>query len=324
MKKDQKKTTTKKNNSTKKITRENTTTKNTEQKEMVKKVVAKKEETKKVETKKAKMNPESKKALVLLGVAALIILAIPLIMWIDYEQSRKVVQEYESYYAAGETNVVLLARPGCSYCTMFTPIIDAISEEFDVPYHYINTDDVSTDQLVSMLEKAGIEAEDFGTPTTLIIKDGTVVAKQEGYADRESLFTFFQNNGLIASDVILPDETPNLTKLDYTGYEQLLASNQKAFLVIGQTGCIHCENALPVLNEIAEEYNINIYYLNVTKLSSEERTKLQSSISFFKENTRWGTPLNLVIENGDNTNYESGFVDKDTTVAFLRSNGFIA
>ena len=69
-------------------------------------------------------------------------------------------------------------------------------------------------------------------------------------------------------------------------------------VVIGQTTCSHCIATKPVLNHIAEDYDVVINYLNLTNMDSEEQEKLTSSLKEigYADAENLGTPLTLIVK----------------------------
>ena len=51
--------------------------------------------------------------------------------------------------------------------------------------------------MVSSLSSYFKEHSSWGTPLTLIIENGSVVAAQSGYADKETTIEFYKANGII-------------------------------------------------------------------------------------------------------------------------------
>ena len=286
---------------------------------------------------------EKKKGQILLLIGLIIVICFVSIIVIDSKKQAKLVNEYYQLYevdnenlasAFGDNNVVMevnedkysivfFGATGCSYCQMYQPVIDEIAELYGLNYYYVNTANLSQDKLVEMLEKGGVSVEDFGTPTTVIIKNGEAVANNIGYMDREATFEFFQENGLISEDEVLPPEYENLTEISYNEYSELIKSTEPKVIVVGQTSCSHCIAAKPYYDEIARENDIDIYYLNFTKMTADEQEAIQTSLTYFKENTQWGTPLMLIVKDGDNIAVDSGFLDKQTVVDFLTENSII-
>ena len=286
---------------------------------------------------------EKKKGQILLFVGLIIIVGFISINVIDSKKQTEVINEYYQLYNMDNENtssefedsdvvmkvdedqysIVFFGATGCSYCQLYQPVIDEIMELYGLDYYYVNTANISQDKLVDMLEKGGVSVKDFGTPTTVIIKNGEAVANNIGYMDREATFEFFQKNGLISEDEVLPPEYENLTEITYNEYSELIKSSEPEVIVVGQTTCSHCIAAKPYYDEIARENDIDIYYLNYTNMTADEQEALQSSLTYFKENTRWGTPLMLIVKDGDNIAVDSGFLDKQTVVDFLTENNII-
>lgn len=356
-KKTAEKKTANKKTSTKKVETKKAPTKKVEEKKAAtKRAPMKKVETPKpVEVKKEEhldeeLKAEKRRSIILLAIVGLFILSIPLVMWLDSRKGEEIYKQFVSYYTTteqiynenkenqntssssenGDTvtvedsyTLVYIGKTGCSYCSLFTPIITALSEEYGFTYEYIDIAEMSTSQITKMIEKGNVDASDFGTPTLVIIKNGENLSNHIGYMERETLFNYLQENGIISASAVYTKEYPYLTDISYTDYANLLAGEEKSIVVIGQTSCSFCIKAKPVLNEIAEEYGITINYLNYTNLTSEERSALTSSISYFEENSSWGTPLTLIVQNGELVGSSSGFQDKETFVTFFQTNGMI-
>ena len=92
-------------------------------------------------------------------------------------------------------------------------------------------------------------------------------------------------------------------------------------MVFAQTGCSHCEEARPVLNDIAEEYGITINYLNITDLSTDDQTSMTESLDILSDG--FGTPLTIVVQNKEVIDSIEGHDSEETMVEFFKENGFI-
>lgn len=267
------------------------------------------------------MTKERKRGIILLVFFGLLIISIPVFMFLDYKQSEEAYKKYEALYEG--TNVIYLGREGCGYCKLFGPVMEKLAKDYQVTYKYVDTDTLKNGFLEKAVKKAEIDEERFGTPTLIITGEGKAKATHIGFMEREDLFDFLKENGIIGSDASYVDDYPNLTKINYADYETLLRSGQKSLVVIGQTNCSHCIEAKPILDEYAKESGVVINYLNYTDMTSEQKSNLQSSVSYFKENEKWGTPLFLILENGDSVASMPGFAGKEQLVTFLRDNGMI-
>ena len=131
-------------------------------------------------------------------------------------------------------------------------------------------------------------------------------------------FEFLKKNGFIGED-----EKLALNYIDYNKYTEMLENGSKEIFVMVQTGCSHCEDAKPVLEEIAKEYDIKINILNISNFESEEEhTKFTESLSYLNEN-EWGTPLMLIVENKEIKDKKEGFSSKEDYIEFFKKNGYI-
>lgn len=221
------------------------------------------------------------------------------------------------------TNIILLGRPGCTYCEQFFPVIKQLSEDYNYKYEYINIDNLTSSGLSKLLKKLNINEEDFGTPYLSITKEGKVIAEQSGYADREMLFNFLQENGIISKDEEYKSEYPNLNMIDYDQYKEILETGDKEIIVIGQTGCTYCEQTKPVLDEVAEKNNVKINYLNITNITEDEFSELMDSLDYLKELESLGTPLTLIVEDNKVIAHQDGYSEASVFEKLFKDNELI-
>ena len=85
---------------------------------------------------------------------------------------------------SGETWVVDFWASWCGPCQKLAPIYEEVSEEVE----NVNFGKVNMEEHSSLATKYGVQA----LPTLLIIKDGDIVAKNEGFMDKESLKSWVQ------------------------------------------------------------------------------------------------------------------------------------
>ena len=77
----------------------------------------------------------------------------------------------------------------------------------------------------------------------------------------------------------------------------------------------------PIVEEVANEYRLPIYYINMTNLNNDEYTALGTSNSYFKKNQgKWGTPTTLFMYGNSVIDSIPGYVDKDEFVKFVIEN----
>lgn len=126
--------------------------------------------------------------------------------------------------------------------------------------------------------------------------------------------------GLIIADRIMGKDY--LTEIEYDEIIEKIENEESFVLLISQTTCTHCISYKPKLEEVAKEYKIDIYYIDVDLLSEENYDKLDSYVNFSNS----GTPITLFLKNGEETtvaNRINGDASKEKIEKKLKSNGFI-
>lgn len=107
------------------------------------------------------------------------------------------LDSYMELIAKDEKSVILVARPTCSYCELFTPILKQASEEMGITVNYVNTDKFTQDDWTKFTGSLSYLAEeDWGTPLVLIVQNNNVVADNGGYVELDVIKSFFEENGL--------------------------------------------------------------------------------------------------------------------------------
>ncbi len=86
---------------------------------------------------------------------------------------------------------------------------------------------------------------------------------------------------------------PNITTLDINELKEKINNKDSFIMVITQDGCTHCHAYLPVLNKVAGQYNIDVYNISQTGLSTDDSAYLKSIANIS------GTPTTVFIEDGE-------------------------
>lgn len=260
---------------------------------------------------------EKKKISILLGVVAATILIIVIGSLYESHKSKKYLSDFYSAFNGSEEKIIMIGRDNCSWCQLFKPTLDFMSELYGFEYMYINTNELTSSTFNKLLKTIGVERDEFGTPLTIVVKDGTVVDSLNGYTDEKDLLDFLKKYDFVDEDAKLL-----LDYIDYSGYKKILKSDDVKVLVIGQTSCTYCIKAKPILNKVVNDKKVKINYLNITELSDEEREKFNSSLKYLSEN-EWGTPLTLIVKNGEVVDSANGLLDYDGYVKLFEDNGLI-
>lgn len=102
------------------------------------------------------------------------------------------ISEYKKLVKGEDKSIILIARPTCGYCEKFTPILKQAKEELDLTVNYLNTDELSSDEMEEF--ENSFDFGDWGTPMVLIVQDSKLVDKNVGYTDLETIKQFFIDN----------------------------------------------------------------------------------------------------------------------------------
>lgn len=106
------------------------------------------------------------------------------------------LDEYLKLIKEDEKNIILVARPTCSYCELFTPILKEAADDMDLEINYVNTDSFTNEDWTKFNNSLSyLSEEDWGTPLTLIVENEEVIADNGGYVDLSTIKTFFEENG---------------------------------------------------------------------------------------------------------------------------------
>lgn len=103
--------------------------------------------------------------------------------------------DYEKQIESDKPFIVMIVNDGCSYCEKFIPVMKEVSEEYKIPVSSINLVNLTQEEY-SALAKSNVylKTEQWGTPTTLILKGKRVVDSLGGYTDKEALISFMEEN----------------------------------------------------------------------------------------------------------------------------------
>ena len=260
---------------------------------------------------------EKKKISILLGIVVVTILMIIIGSLYESHKSKKYLNDFYSAFNGSEQKLIMIGRDNCSWCQLFKPTLDFMSESYGFEYMYINTNELTSSTFNKLLKTIGVASDEFGTPLTIVVKDGAVVDSLNGYTDETDLLDFLKKYDFVSKDAKLA-----LNYVDYNGYKSVVRSSESKILVLGQTTCSHCIKVKPILSGISKEYGITINYLDITKLSDEERGKFTKYLPYLDEND-WGTPLTVIVKNSEVIDSANGELDHDGYVELFKKNGFI-
>lgn len=95
-------------------------------------------------------------------------------------------------------NLILIARPTCSYCQKFIPILEEIIDEYKIEVNYFNTDALSEDEVKSFYESAPLfKSNNFGTPALIVTNNQKIIKSSIGYKEKDDAVKWLKSVGII-------------------------------------------------------------------------------------------------------------------------------
>ena len=113
----------------------------------------------------------------------------------------------------------------------------------------------------------------------------------------------------------------NLVELTYDEFVQKIDNEESFVLCVSRTTCSHCATYKPKLENVAKDYGIDLYYIDIDKYSDEEQEEFVKVINFNDT-----TPTTVFLKNGKETtasNRINGDVSTNRIIDKLKSNDFI-
>ena len=91
------------------------------------------------------------------------------------------------------------------------------------------------------------------------------------------------------------NKTGKYDEISYAEYVELKDNKESFPLVIGRTGCSACAMFKETMESFIEKYNVDIKYIDISKLTKEESNMLASEINFES------TPTTVFFKDGKQT-----------------------
>lgn len=86
-------------------------------------------------------------------------------------------------------------------------------------------------------------------------------------------------------------------EISYNDFNNKKEAEDTFPLVIGSSSCSACAMYKPVMEQFISDYQVEVFYIDLSKLTDEEYNKLKTEISFS------GTPTTVFYEQGKLTSY---------------------
>jgi len=123
------------------------------------------------------------------------------------------------------------------------------------------------------------------------------------------------------SKTISKEEKKEFIDIDVETYLQYYKDSSKKIVLMARHTCQYCQVAEPIIQKIAKDYNLDIYYLNTEQVNTEDQERLLSSNELFQSG--FGTPFIVVVQNEKIINYVDGLTDTKHYLQFLKDSKLI-
>lgn len=165
-------------------------------------------------------------------------------------------------------------------------------------------------------------------------EDSSSVLKVDNEDDRNDKDQIAQKNPTYES--INKSDDPGLKYINTFEQFNALATREdvNTYFVFGRDGCHYCESFKPILEEVATLYKIQIHYIDMAFLSSDDyqmligsQLNIPSKCSKTGEDTSlskgFGTPLTLFVRGNKTYDCIRGYKNRDNLIDSLNDVGYI-
>lgn len=108
---------------------------------------------------------------------------------------------YKDLVANDSDSVIVLGQTTCGHCITAKPVLSHIAGKYDLTINYLNITNMTSDEqtdLIESLKNLGYEdAENLGTPLTIIVKDKKISSVIEGSNPTSYFVREFKKAGII-------------------------------------------------------------------------------------------------------------------------------
>ena len=101
-------------------------------------------------------------------------------------------------------------------------------------------------------------------------------------------------------------------------FKQTFNSKERKVIYYASSECSYCELQTPVLETIAEDYDMDYLYIDVTKLSEEQKDEITEKLEIESS-----TPTTVIVENGEVIDTKVGYTEGNEYVQFFIDGGVL-
>lgn len=109
------------------------------------------------------------------------------------------IEEYSKLIKQDEASIIVVGQSTCSYCVKAKLLLNNIAESKKTKINYLNLSYLLTDEAKKTFTSSFdyFKTDSWGTPVTIIVKDGKIIDKLEQMVTEEEYIKFFEKNGVL-------------------------------------------------------------------------------------------------------------------------------
>ena len=136
------------------------------------------------------------------------------------------------------------------------------------------------------------------------------------------VLAMFSSKGTLAEEEVeypltLAGEA-GMHQITYDEYESFVENGDAFIVVIERAGCSYCVQYMPIVDDVANEKKIPIYYIDTDTLTADEYNNLNNKNIYLKRNN-WGTPTTLFMLGDRVLDAIGGYVEKSVIEKFIEN-----
>lgn len=124
----------------------------------------------------------------------------------------------------------------------------------------------------------------------------------------------------VSISLLLQNSSMGEASADVQSWLESTENNDYTVTVVAQTWCSHCNTIKPYIEEIEQEYNIDINWFDVDVMEEVDKKAITETYPINYS----GTPHTFIVSKGELVTEVSGALSKDEFVKFFKENGVIS
>lgn len=194
-------------------------------------------------------------------------------------------------------------------------IFKQIAEEYSIDYKKIDAYLLSNKQQEKINSLLGISTVE--DQILILVKDNKMIANIRGPHRKN---TYIQT----LYDVNFINELENkVNEIDYNSYKELLNSNEKNIIVIGNENNKDSNDVIENLNKIIYNYDIVVNYMNIENIDSNLSNKVKEKLENIGYSGAFSIPLVVIVESGKILDFSVGNSAEEYFIDIFIENGVI-